>query len=364
MKSYLLTISWVLIFSISHAQPKEVPVVIKRTTHYVFFPLIVKSPEYKWGAGLGGIIYFKLKHDSITRTSNIKITSFATVRKQAVLASEGYLYTAEEKFIIHYAGSFSRFPDKFWGMGNESQGGDMENYAISQVGIYPQVLREIRRHLFAGIGYEFQRVFKFDYNQDGTSLFDEQNITGRNGGTISGTGLVLTWDSRNNAFSSSKGFYIQYFNTFYREAFGSQFEFNVQSLDVRKYFSIGKNDVLAFQMNTLQTTGNVPIRNLAIIGSDSFMRGYYMGRYQDKTMFAFQTEFRLPVYRKWGLAMFSGIGKVGPLLRDAWNFQKMKLSIGAGVRYAINTKEKLNLRFDSGVGFHSHGSYLNLGEAF
>lgn len=239
------------------------------------------------------------------------------------------------------------------------------DYTITQFDLYPQILDEIRPHFFIGIGYEFQNVFNFQYDSNnGENIFDQENILGRKGGQISGGGYILTWDSRNNAFSSSKGFYVQYFETFYRRFLGSDFEFSIQSLDARKYFDLHANRVLAFQMNVLSANGSIPIRNLSIVGSDSYMRGYYMGRYQDRAMFAFQGEFRTPVYRRWGAVVFTGVGKVGPRVKDVLSFSSLKPSAGVGIRFAINPSEKLNMRFDTGFGLNTHGSYLNMGEAF
>src|SRR5678810_540381 len=52
---------------------------------YLFFPLVVKSPEYRWGAGLGGIVYFRLTKDTLTRTSSVKVVSFVTLRHLSLI---------------------------------------------------------------------------------------------------------------------------------------------------------------------------------------------------------------------------------------------------------------------------------------
>ncbi len=351
--------------AISQDGSVKIPIVVSKPDKYVFFPLLVKSPEYKWGGGIGGIVYFRLKRDSLTRTSNLKLVSFYTVRKQMVVASEGTIYLPEEKFIVHYSASASRFPDKFWGIGNEAANEAEEDYTIEQVDVYPQVLKVLRPHLFAGIGYEFQKVFTFRYDShQGDNLFDRENIAGRYGSKISGSGIILTWDSRDNAFSSTKGFYAQYFINAYRGFLGSDYDFIIQNLDMRTYFQLDKVRVLAFQVVTTHASGDVPIRDMSTIGSDSYMRGYYQGRFQDKTMFAVQSEFRTPLYKKIGMVVFAGTGKVGPTIPEALNFQHLKLSAGIGLRYAINARERLNVRFDAGWGKRSHGSYINMGEAF
>lgn len=369
-------ITWLLVFftfpAWSQADSKAdiktdedvIPVIAKKQKRLVLFPVLVKSPEYLWGAGVAGTFFFKLWHDSTTRTSNLKNVSFYTVRNQLVFASDGTIYFPKEKFILHFIASFSHFPDRFWGLGNETPSNNQEKYSISQYDLYPQLLRKIFSDFFLGVSYEFQNVYNFEYNQDGTSLFDTQNITGRYGGKISGAGILVTWDSRNNAFSPSQGFYVQYYIGQYSKAIGSDFNFTVRNLDVRKYFSMRKNRVLAFQANLISTQGNTPVRDMASIGSSSFMRGYYEGRYTDRNMVAVQAEFRVPVSERWGFTIFAGAGRVGTSLSDVFQLKSIKPSFGVGLRYALRPKEKLNLRIDAGFGKQSQGTYINIGEAF
>lgn len=339
-----------------------IPVKHKRPKRLVLFPVIVKSPEYLWGGGVAGTYFFKLWHDSTTRTSNLKNATFYTLRQQLVFASDGTIYFPNEKYIIHFIASFSHFPDRFWGLGNNTPSENQEKYAISQFDLYPQLLRKVVSDFYLGISYEFQNVYQFDYDAGG--LFDQENITGRQGGKISGAGALITWDSRNNAFSPSKGLYVQYYVGFYNHVIGSDFDFQIHNLDVRKYIPFRKDRVLAFQFNLVQNTGNTPVRDLANIGSSTYMRGYYEGRFTDRTMIAFQAEYRVPVTERWGFTTFAGVGRVGTDLVNVFTPRDLKPSFGIGLRYALRPKEKLNLRVDAGFGNQSQGTYINIGEAF
>lgn len=372
---FLIIIGTLLSFnypSWSQADPKAdakgdavIPVTHRKQRRLVLFPVIVKSPEYLWGAGVAGTFFFKLsRQDSTTRTSSLKNVTFYTLRNQFVFASDGNVYFPNEKYILHFIASYSLFPDRFWGLGNETPSENQEKYSISQYDLYPQLLRKVFSDFYLGVSYEFQDVFKFDYNKDGTSLFDTQNITGRNGGKISGAGLLITWDSRNNAFSPSKGFYMQYYVGYYSKGIGSDFDFTIRNIDVRKYFALKKDRVLAFQVNLISTIGDTPVRDMASIGSNSYMRGYYEGRYADRNMLAIQGEFRVPVSGRWGFTTFVGAGRVGSTLSDVFQLQSIKPTFGVGLRYALRPKEKLNLRVDAGFGKQSQGTYINIGEAF
>ena len=351
-----------------YGNPVDMPETKKKETkakRYALFPVVVKSPEYLWGAGAAGTYYFKLGHDTTVRSSNIKAVSFYTLRKQLVVGTETTVYFPSEAYILHINASYSHFPDRFWGIGNTTPSSNQESYAITQFSTTPQLSRVLFSDFYLGVGYDFQNVFDFDYNsQGGESLFDQENVPGRKGGRISGPQLLLTYDSRNNAFSPSGGFYVQYLIDHYNSALGSNFTFTVQSIDMRKFFALKKDRVIAMQLNIITNHGNVPVRSLASMGSSSYMRGYYDGRYADKNLIAYQTEYRTPVYKRFGIVVFAGVGRVGDTFDDLWSISHLKPSLGFGLRYSLSPKEKLNLRLDAGWGKQSQGTYINLGEAF
>ena len=174
---------------------------------------------------------------------------------------------------------------------------------------------------------------------------------------------MLLWDSRNNSFSSSGGFYFQYYINEFSGWLGSEFHYVAQLLDVRKYFTLSGESTLAFQFAGSFNNGDVPVRSMANIGSSSIMRGYYDGRYTDKNMMAVQGEIRQHIAGRFGMVGFVGVGRVAHSMSE-FALTRLKLSLGTGLRFAIDRKERLNARLDLGFGDHSNGIYLNLSEAF
>jgi hypothetical protein len=333
--------------------------------HFIGFPVILHSPELTWAFGAAGSYYFKFSHkDSLIRTSFVQALGIATLRQQLVLGFDATIFFPNEAYILRIHGSVSRFPDRFWGLGNNSLSEDKEKYSISQYYIFPQLLRNVYRKFYVGAAYESQNVFAFEYgNPGGESIFDTQNVAGRKGSFTSGLGCLLLWDNRNNAFSSSKGFYFQYYINQFSQVLGSKFNYLSQILDVRKFVELNRNSVFACQFLGNFNNGDVPVRSMANIGSSSIMRGYYEGRYTDKNLMAVQGEWRQHVYGRLGLVAFGGVGRVAGSFSE-FSFSGLKPSYGSGVRLAIDKLEKLNARLDFGFGTQSHGVYLNLAEAF
>jgi len=364
-KTPIIRIFWLccsLFTSISlHAQLDSLPAKIR---HVLVLPIIASSIETGWSFGGAGAFTFHLKgHDSATRTSNAQALALYTTRGQLVVALNGSIYFPGERYILNQQLSYSSFPDNFWGLDKTAPDSAKESYKFKQYYVYLHPQRLIGRNLFIGILYEYQRVFDVEYQ--GGGLFDKQDIAGREGYHVSGLGLSVTYDSRNNAFSPDQGMMMQFsFNHFF-PSLGSDYQYTNFIIDLRKFIRVRRREVLALQAYGFFNEGEVPLRSLAYLGGANSLRGYYEGRYRDKNMAALQAEYRVPLFWRMGAVAFGDIGNIGARLSDL-TFQGMKYSYGGGLRVALNRTEKLNLRLDYGIGQgkHNNGFYLQLGEAF
>jgi len=327
-------------------------------------PVITRSIETGWSFGTVGIfIFHPSPKDTLSRTSNLELLLLYSTKKQLVTALNGTQYFHKEKYILSEQISFSSFPDKFWGLGKNTPDTAEEPYKFHQYYIYLHLQRKIGPHFFVGLLYERQKLWDITYQAGG--LFDQQKIVGRSGYLISGLGASLTYDNRNKSFAPDKGFFGQlYFNHF--DAFwGSDYNYTNFVLDLRKYIPVAKKQVLALQLFSFNNTGNeVPIRSLASFGGAYRMRGYYDGRYKDQQQLIVQGEYRFPVYKRFGAVVFGGTGNVSHNFAE-YTFNDLKYSYGGGLRFALDKKEKLNLRVDYGIGQGKNsGFYVQLGEAF
>jgi outer membrane protein assembly factor BamA len=283
------------------------------------------------------------------------------VRHQFVGVLGFNVYFPGEKYILRWRNTYSYFPDKFWGFGNNTPDQAEENYVFSQIFINPQLIRKIYKDFYVGFSYEMQKVYDLKYQQGG--IFDIENVAGKDGGIVSGAGFVIAWDSRDNAFYCTKGSYAQLMVLDFNKNFGSDFTYQNYVIDLRKFLMVRKKDVFAMQAFGYLNSGNVAIRNMAILGGSDIMRGYYEGRYTDKNLVAFQAEYRMPLRYGFGLAAFGGYGEVFRYAKE-FRINELKYSYGAGIRYALNRGEKLNLRIDYGFGENSSGWYFTVRESF
>jgi outer membrane protein assembly factor BamA len=331
----------------------------------IVLPVVSKSIETGWAFGLAASFTYPLGRiaDSFTRTSNMQAIVLYSTHRQFAAVLHGTTYFPGEKYILNSHISYAYYPDKFWGLGRHAPDGNLENYTYRQLYVYPHLMRSLYPHLYIGALMEFQEVFENSYKAGG--LFDQQKVAGRNGYFISGTGMSLTWDSRNHAFVPSRGSFVQVlFDHFYR-AIGSDFTYTNIAADVRKFIAIGKKSVAAFQGYWFVNYGpEIPLRSLASFGGAFMMRGYYGGRYRDRNMVLVQAEFRRRLFWRLGGVLFGGLGDVYNKSSDL-DLSSPKYSYGAGMRFALNRKEQLNIRIDYGFGQRQNdGLYIQLGEAF
>lgn len=355
--SLIFSIQEIKAFNVSH--PEDT---VKKKVKNLVFPLIGRAPETDWAFGIATATVFRTKSsDTLLRSSTIPLGIIYTVKNQIIAGLGANIYFPGEKYILRLENTFSKFPDRFWGMGYNSPENNMENYTYQQFYFNPTFLRKVYKDYFAGLSYEYQKVFYIHRQQGG--LFDKEQISGRNGGSVSGFGLEISKDSRNNSYSPSKGVLIRLVGVLFNKAILSNYNYTSTEIDFRQFNRVFKDHVLCFQFVSTITSGDVPFRSLAALGGNLIMRGFYAGRYRDYNMLALQTEYRFPIWWRFGAVGFAGLGQVSERITNL-HLNFLKYSIGGGLRFAIIPKEKLNIRLDYGFGNGSRNFYVVLSEAF
>ncbi|MFO7823795.1 MAG: BamA/TamA family outer membrane protein [Cyclobacterium sp.] len=317
------------------------------TDSWTFIPAFTYSPETSLGIGGRALRIFRLGDQAAvhTRPSSLPLTLLYTLNHQLILTGELELWMDENKSFLNSRVAFSDYPFQFSGIGNDVAAA--EYYATRYFYFHLYYEQMLGKGIYLGPRYEF-RVDDI-YEKTPGGLLASRNIPGSNGQRLSGLGLALNMDKRDNIFQPTRGVYHQLTWMKFHSFFGSNFDFSQWVLDFRKYWPIRENQVFVGQARFSFTQGRAPFQHLSLIGGSDLMRGYFEGRYRDKHAMVYQVEWRFPVYRKLRMVGFGSAGQVGSSL-GAFGFNaNLRFAAGLGFRYRLND-DGLNLRIDFAFG--------------
>jgi outer membrane protein assembly factor BamA len=320
-------------------------------------PLLFNTPETSWGFGVAGGYSFKInKTDTTQRPSTILTNLDYTLNKQIIIEFGYTLFFKHENYQLRLHNSYKKYPDSFWGIGNSTAESALERYAYNRWDIYPTLQKRIYDRLFLGLRYRYLGMYSVDWQEGGT--FAESQFLGHDGGVLSGGGLILSWDSRDFFFNPTKGFYLHLLNLNYRKWLGSEYQLTHLELDGRFYWNVVPKykHILGLNVFGQFNFGEVPFFHMGTLGGTNIMRGYFSGRFRDNHALSAQLEYRFPIWWRFGAAGFVGLGEVSPAL-DKFSLKNAKYSVGGGLRFMIDRRERINVRFDVGYAQGSQVQY-------
>ena len=337
-----------------------------KKSNYVIAPIVAFKPITSWQVGLGVKYLYRPKtYDTAsTRKSFIAASAIYTLNNQ-ILANPYFVhFFNEEKYMLDGYYGFKKFPQNFYGIGNQTKTATSEVVSLNEVKIEQLGFKKVGKDWFAGIGFRTIGVFNVAQQADG--ILESAQPFGWDGFWAVGPSANVRLDSRDNILNARKGAFADVRLEFMQRLDQRKSDYTLLKVDTRKYFTPFRNkrNVLAgqfFAQSSLQ--GDVPFTELAFVGSDLLMRGYYDRRFIDRHFLGGQVEYRHVLPYNFGFVVFGGLGDVSDRL-DRFQINKIKYSVGAGLRYLIIPKEDINIRFDFGIGKNSNTFYLSIAEAF
>jgi hypothetical protein len=330
---------------------------------FLLYPTVAFSPETSWEIGFSALLLYYANRDTTNRLSEIQTFNFFTLNEQHGAWFDHFIYTDKDKWFFLGRLRFQRFPLQYFGIGPGAKETDKQLVNSDYILIRERVLRKIVPNLFAGLELDYQKLYNVSIQPSGGNL---PRPLGGNGTQNLGIGTGLVFDDRHNALNVRKGHFGEVAFMNYSPRLGSDFKFSTLTIDGRIYRTVKKNQVFAAQLFLQSVTGNAPFNQLALLGSEGLMRGYYYGRYRDKKYMAAQAEYRflpLPFSKRLGAAAFVSTGTVAPSVQ-AFNIKNLLPAGGVGLRYLVFPKKDIFLRFDVGFTREGPAFYVYTGEAF
>ncbi|TVZ14621.1 BamA/TamA family outer membrane protein [Maribacter sp. MAR_2009_72] len=345
-----------------HGQSQQVEEDTIKNLRLNVLPVVFYTPETGLGYGALGLSTFRLKGEkTTTRPSSVQLGITFTSKKQFLMFMPYEFYLDEERWRFKGELGYYKYFYNYYGLGMDSREEDKELYTADFPRFRLAAYRELFKGFSVGLGYEFDGYNVLEPEPNGL-LDATADIIGKDGGTISNIGLLALYDTRDNIFHPTKGWYIE--GVFYNSApwLGSDFTYRKFELDTRYYQRIKGDIILASNLFFGNRSSGTPFQDLNYLGTKR-TRGFDNRRYLDKNEISLATELRFPIYRRFKGAVFGASGTVIPSLSQAIN-TSYKSAFGGGFRYIVNKKEGTRLRVDYGISSEGGQFYFTINEAF
>lgn len=307
-----------------------------------------------------------------TRFSNLLANAYYSQFHQYWIIANSNVFLEKQK--LHFLGDtrFYKFPTQTYGLGTNTTLDDILHIDFLYLRLYQSVFREIRKNLFAGIGYNLDYHWKIEPEQiQGNASTDFNEFQKGNRSTSSGITLNLLYDSRKNAVNPEGGTLgnIQYRSNM--KMLGSDSNWQSLIIEARHYIkpsAASRNLLALWTYSNLTVNGTPPYLDLPSIGWDNYSntgRGYIPGRFTGRNLIYVESEYRFEITRNGllGGVVFGNAETVLPSLSS--QVKKVMPGTGLGLRIKMNKYSNTNIAIDYGFGIGgSHGLFFNLGEVF
>lgn len=325
----------------------------------------IPGPNYSATTGLGlGLLgtatYSADRTDPTLPRSNASVYSNMTTAGFFVVGLRGNHIFPHENFQLDYKVNLSTFSTSYWGMGyaNADNDDNETDYRRNRINAMARFMVKLAPNTYIGPFVNYRVTQARGVNEDFSYLWQGQDKTIH---TYT-AGLSFTYDSRDFMLNASKGVFVQIDQTFTPRCFGNgKYNFSTTEATFATYGKLWKGAILAGELHGQFNYGHTPWSQLATVGSNDRMRGYYEGRYNDKNVIEGQLELRQHIKGRNGVVAWVALANAFPDFKNiAWRYTLPN----AGVGYRWEFKKRINIRVDYGFTRNGGGFIFNINEAF
>ncbi len=252
---------------------------------------------------------------------------------------------------------YSSFNLDFYGIGEDADlGGEALRYNLEPKGGMLQAKYRIAdTHVWAGLGYAFVTTqVAFDAPPGTAGLPEFRSETDLGGLTPS-----LTYDTRDNIFTPTRGTYVEGSVGLFGEALGGDDEFQRARIIGMQFLKPGAPWYLGFRADASFSFGDVPFYLRPFV----YLRGVPALRYQGEEVAQLEAELRWQFWKRWSAVGFTGVGAAWSDLAPDDDSQSAT-TVGTGFRYEIARKYGIHMGLDVAFGPEDTVFYIQFGSAW
>lgn len=332
---------------------------------FVGVPIPTYNPQLEFALGLMGMVTYRLdESDPYSPPSATMAFGLLSTNGSWLVAGAQEVFWARDDNRATLAIAGGHFNSDYYGTGSNASAGISFPLGTDAFLVVGKYLRRVWSRLYFGGLYHLMLSGATLSAPSGAPEELDTYLPLTTAETASGLGIAGEWDSRDNRFSATRGFYIPVRSMMYAQFLGSSSEYGNFKLEANWYRALHRQELILALRGMLQTTtSDTPFYLLPAVGSGPDLRGYASGRYRDYVFYATQAELRWYFWKGLGAVAFAGIGTTTSGFDRL--FQGTVLpSYGLGLRYMIDKKSRLVIRTDYGRGDEDGVFYFSVSEAF
>lgn len=166
-------------------------------------PVFMYSPETEFGFGASSGRWIQFDDPATTRRSSLTPVLIYTTRSQIISLLAGDLWWGGDDWHAEGLLAYSDFPMEFYGTGNATRDADEETFTSRSLTIDLSLKRRLGASFYTGPRLFIEDLGLDDVAADGALA--EGTLPGSTGGTLTGLGWDLVWDSRDAQFYPTRG---------------------------------------------------------------------------------------------------------------------------------------------------------------
>jgi outer membrane protein assembly factor BamA len=176
---------------------------------------------------------------------------------------------------------------------------------------------------------------------------------------VGGVTPSLTYDSRDNIFTPTRGSYMEASVGIFSEALGGEDEFQRARLIAMQFFPLSRSLFLGLRGEAAASFGDAPFYLRPFV----YLRGVPAMRYQGEEMAQIEAELRWQFWKRFSLVGFAGGGIAWNDLERFDDTQNV-VSGGTGFRYEIARKYGIHMGADVAFSKDNTAVYIQVGSAW
>ncbi len=316
------------------------------------------STDSKFGVGVvASGIYTTNPQDTALAPSNLSIKADATTAAHFTLTVSGEHISPKDVYRLSYEVDYSYIDTKYWGIGFDQCENDANESKYKYLASNARVIfaRNLGSHFYLGPVMTFNYVHARDFQHPQLWAGLPRRLFSY------GIGVSVRYDTRDNTTAPSRGAVVRMDQTLDARWMGNRHGYSVNEITLAGYAPVWHGGVLAAQLHWRITWGDTPWGMMSYIGGSHNMRGYFEGRYRDKSEADFCAELRQHVWRRNSAVVWLGVASVFSRPAD---IRLRRLLPNAGIGYRWEFKKNVNVRVDIGFGRRQTGIIFNINEAF